>query len=811
MATKSATKLTPALSGISLTTPTPNIGGTSSSNSPVYAKTGKVIKFATNSCYISDKANRTATCSYTFDSTKNKYLDHYEIIWHYYTPSNKKWDDASKTTTTKTFSTYSIPATVSLVKCSVMPVQKDKYKGKAIKKADKWKGGWSTSAYADIGTQEATPDTPSNLKMEIIGTKMTLSVDNYNYDGAIVKFEVIQDGTKKYKTLSAPVKFARASVTTTVDTGHRYAARCIGELKGRTSLKWSNYTDYMPTAPGKVNRLTAETQEVTKEENRYRVKLAWSAAQNVYDPSNDKYEVQYAKKEEYFDVSPDDVQSKDVSDSRNIPLSTIIIPSEQGTWFFRVRGVNSNGGGEWSNNASASVGLPPEAPTTWSYTSSVKIGEDVIFNWTHNSADGSKQTAAQIIVKVNDVEQQPIPITGEDKTYKYKTAGLPDGTTILWKVKTKGAHPDFSEESVEREVKIYEEPSVAVAANLNSFVDDVLVTFPLEISVEARPQSQKLISMDFSIISEDEYTISDDSGHLIHVTAGDTVYTYRADNPSSNTVGITITPSDVNFSESAAYKAVAVVYMSSGIQASGELEFSTGFDENEFEPEGSVEIDYETLTASIYPFIRDEFGAPVRKGAKLGVFRQNFDGTFTELENDIPLNSSRSVTDEHPTLDYARYRITARSEKTGRISYVDLAPEEVNVASIVIQWSDDWYFEGEDVSEYHGEMLFLPYNVDVSDSNNMDVSLIEYIGREHPVSYYGTQKGYSSNWKCDIRKDDSERLYAIRRLARFAGDVYVREPSGAGYWANIKVQYSVNHNSLSIPVSFTVTRVEGGA
>lgn len=40
---------------------------------------------------------------------------------------------------------------------------------------------------------------------------------------------------------------------------------------------------------------------------------------------------------------------------------------------------------------------------------------------------------------------------------------------------------------------------------------------------------------------------------------------------------------------------------------------------------------------------------------------------------------------------------------------------------------------------------------------------------------------------------------------------YVREPSGTGYWAQIKVSYSQTHAELVIPISFSITRVEGGA
>lgn len=42
------------------------------------------------------------------------------------------------------------------------------------------------------------------------------------------------------------------------------------------------------------------------------------------------------------------------------------------------------------------------------------------------------------------------------------------------------------------------------------------------------------------------------------------------------------------------------------------------------------------------------------------------------------------------------------------------------------------------------------------------------------------------------------------------GDVYVREPSGSGYWANISVSFTQTHCELTIPVTLNITRVEGG-
>ena len=174
--------------------------------------------------------------------------------------------------------------------------------------------------------------------------------------------------------------------------------------------------------------------------------------------------------------------------------------------------------------------------------------------------------------------------------------------------------------------------------------------------------------------------------------------------------------------------------------------------------------------------------------------------------------------DPHPSLDYARYRIVALSKETGAISYSDIPGIPVLFNNIVLQWDDEWasfnydneeFVEPED-KDWSGSILILPYNIDIQVNSSPDVSMVKYIGRENPVSYYGTQKGESGTWTATIKKSDKETMYAIRRLSRYSGDVYVREPSGIGYWARVTVSYSETHNELTVPVTFNVERVEGG-
>ena len=87
---------------------------------------------------------------------------------------------------------------------------------------------------------------------------------------------------------------------------------------------------------------------------------------------------------------------------------------------------------------------------------------------------------------------------------------------------------------------------------------------------------------------------------------------------------------------------------------------------------------------------------------------------------------------------------------------------------------------------------------------------MKYIGRKDPVSYYGTQTGYTASWNTVIPKSDRETIALLRKLQVWPGDCYVREPSGTGYWANVKVTFPINHVELTVSVSISITRVEGG-
>lgn len=200
----------------------------------------------------------------------------------------------------------------------------------------------------------------------------------------------------------------------------------------------------------------------------------------------------------------------------------------------------------------------------------------------------------------------------------------------------------------------------------------------------------------------------------------------------------------------------------------------------------------------------------------LSVYRREYDGRFTEIATGVSNAPNTFITDPHPALDYARYRIVATSISTGAVSYYDLPAYPTGGKAVIIQWNEEWSsfdVNGDDVSTepgWSGSLLKLPYNIDVSNNTDPDVTLVKYVGRRNPVGYYGTHVGETATWNVEIVKSDTETIYALRRLAIWTGDVYVREPSGTGYWANVKVSFSQKHLEVTIPVTLNITRVEGG-
>lgn len=764
---------------------------------PVDTTTDNSYKVEIQHFGLQSNTDRTVFATWVWTKANTK---HYRVYWEYYT--NGIWFIGNDSNITPKQSTYNAPSNATMVRFCVLPVSTTHKVNN--KETNYWTGEWST--YKTYSFSDNPPVTPSVPTVEIKDYKLTAKLENIANDATAIQFEVVKDNNTVFKTALSTVHTNYVQYSCYVDAGSVYKVRCRAARDEQYS-EWTVYSSNYSTKPSASEGIT--TCKATSETS---VLLEWTAV-----PNAETYDIEHTTKKEYFDGSNATTTVNGIKFT-HYELTGLTSGEE---YFFRVRAVNNEGESAWSDIKSVVIGKTPAAPTTWSSTTTAITGEPLTLYWIHNSEDESTQTYAEIEMYVNGIRETHTITTvdekDEDKTmyYDIDTSEYVEGTKIQWSVRTAGVTKTYGDWSIQRTVDIYSPATFSISMTDpagNSIT--TLGSYPFYISGESGPNTQKPIGYHVVVTANETYETTNDVGNQHIVNIGEEVYSKHFD--TNEELLIELSAWNIDLKNNISYTVTGTVSMDSGLTAEDSLIFRVAWSDNSYTPNAEIAVDMDALTASIMPYCRDNNGELI-DGVTLSVYRREFDGTFTELITDIDNSGTTFITDPHPALDYARYRVVAKTNATGTVSYYDIPGYPVGEGSIVLQWAESW--TNFDVSNesalvqppWSGSLLKLPYNVDISDSSASDVSLVEYIGRQHPVAYYGTQLGETSTWNAVIEKDDSDTLYALRRLRRWMGDVYVREPSGSGYWANISVSFNQKHLDLTIPVSLKITRVAGGA
>jgi hypothetical protein len=707
----------------------------------------------------------------------------------------------------------------------------------------------------------------NNYKLECKVENIDTNVKNTSVkpEYYLVEFEVVKnDATRAYSGL-ASIFYSTATYTFSIDPGYIYKVRCrlkVGEDYG----EWSNFSSTVQSVPSQPSaKPTCYATSSTS------IRVTWPSvtsadyyeleyaddyshfdsliAESIKVEGNNRYEVTGLDSGAfyYFRVRAcnESGNSAWTGVSKILIGTTPIAPSTWSSTTTAVVGedvilywIHSNEDGSAERRAEVEV-----------YYDDVRLVHDVI---NEEVDDDDPQKTSQFVISTN---------------------GMTEGKVLKWRVRTAGITEELGEWSVQRVIDVYAKPSLSVLLlDAIGQYTRVIKSFPLNIKAEAGPATQSPLSYHVNIIPRESYETVDEFGNFKMVMAGDPVFTRSYD--ISTNLDITLTPQDLDLQSDIPYDLVCTVGMDSGLTAEEIIPFNVFWTDVVFTPNAQIVYDPDKIVTHINPYceyypyifyeVAYENGQWIRTNKTidyiegisvdnaltktyqdvvyagflddvlthfcivlskeavlvpditLSVYRREFDGTFTEIGTELPNSSQTFVADPHPPLDYARYRIVATSDLTGAMSFVDLPPYPIQVKTIVLQWNEDWtdYKLGDEGAvakqAWQGSMLQLPYNIDVTENNETDVSLIMYIGRKQPVSYYGTQLGTTATWYCDVPKHDSETIYALRRLAVWMGDVYVREPSGTGYWARVSVSFSQKHCELVVPVTIDITRVSGG-
>ena len=834
-------------------------GGSSSGGSSSSANTNSNVAVI-NQFGIQSDTDRTIFATWTWSKSNT---DKYQAKWWYDT-GNGVWFVGSDSETKEKQSLYTAPQNAKKVKFQVKPISTtyEQKSGDTTKQVSYWTASWSSAKeYSFV----EVPDKPGAPTVTIEEYKLTAKVANYA-DGTEMQFQVVQNDSTVFKTGSASIITNAASYSCTINADQEYKVRC----RAKKGSSWSEWSDYSANVESKVKPTAPSGITSCKALSETSIELKWSAVKSAKT-----YDIEYATKKEYLGAS-------NASTTINNVTSTTYIVTGLGsgeTYFFRVRAVNEQGESTWTSPKSTVIGTKPGAPTTWSSTSTALINDVVVLYWVHNSQDGSKETDAQIELTVNGTKStisMGKPKDDENRFYKLNTKSYPDGTTIEWRVRTKGVVVEWGDWSMSRKIDVYAPPTLSV--NVTDVNGDNLYTvnsFPIYIKGDAGPDTQKAIGYHVSIVANDSYEYWDEIGNMQIVSKGDEVYSKYYD--TSEDLVLKLTPASLDLENNVQYTVNCIVTMDTGLNAEDTVDFEVAWEDVITPPNAEISYDPETLCTHIRPYcdfhpfifykvtydqstgsffrtnkvLTDVSGVSVNEsftetyndivyygtegagagslfcvvqsstpklveGVTLSVYRREYDGRYVEIGSGLKNTDNTFVTDPHPALDFARYRIVATSDATGAVSFTDIPGFPVGEKAVIIQWDEAWSsFEstGEeqpDKPTWSGSMLKLPFNIDISDSNSADVQMVEYIGRSHPVSYYGTQLGITSTWNVEIDKKDKNTLYGLRSLAIYMGDVYVREPSGSGYWANVQVSFNQTHNQPTVPVTLTLTRVEGG-
>lgn len=791
------------------------------------------------------------------------------VVWDYYAGKPRKGTWMSGTTNTvkndgTRKNTYTPPSNAYQVRVKIKPVPNKK----------EFTGTFCDWVYKTVD-KVIPPDPPPTPTVTIENDIVKVYIGNLPERVDRVEIQATKNDSNmviKQTKIAVPTTKVNGEVVSlgavtyswdAVD-GANYRVRAKS-WDGSISSEWSDWSDNQITRPGVPSITNIRSTSYTS------VYLEWTSAVGA-----DTYEIQYATDENDYLDSSDKVQSVTGIENTFYEKSGLEIGH---LYFFRVRATNSTDPGLWSAIKSILLGKAPAAPTTWSSTTTVVTGEPLILYWVHNSQDGSSQVKAELETTIAGVKTTQTIVNSTEEaekdkisTYKIDTSSYTEGTVIKWRVRTCGVTGEYGDWSVLRTVNVYAKPTIEMTVTKADGSNvEVLDSFPFTVNAVAGPASQTPIGYHLSVSSDSVYNTLDILGNNKTVNKNESLYSKYFDINTDLTVEFN--PGNIDLENGQSYTIECSVTMNSGLTASATRTFTVAWTDVQHEPDAVVVIDEETYTANIRPFcaiypiiyykvekvrrlyLRTEevIGAvegelvdgivtttnePIYsytdvdgvvkyytmlesedgdliEGVKLSVYRREYDGSFVELMTGLENNGTTWITDPHPALDYARYRIVATTDSTGAVSYYDIPGEEIHGIEIVIQWDEQWtdFLTSEEGSTekppWSGSLLKLPYNIDVSESNDIDVSTVEYIGREHPVTYYGTQLGTKATWNTDIPKYDKETIYALRRLSRWTGDVYVREPSGVGYYANIAVSFSQKHKETVVPVTLSITRVEG--
>lgn len=760
------------------------------------SKYGKSIKYKVK------EGGKTKSKTITFANA----ISGYTVVWQYYT-TDKRWFPGTTETITSKVSTYDPPDNASKIRVKVKANSKT-YTNSNNKTAHYFNDGkytaWFTKQIDNVTNDPEEPSSPTIVVDYEAGTFHAYLATN-DENTKTVEFDYCRDDLSNSTVHNGTYPVLKGRATSSdyaMVSGCVYRIRCRGINSLGEVGDWSPWSENIEAAPIKVTDFAIDKFD----ENA--VEFTWNEVDKAL--SDISYRIEYTTNSKFFDNSPSNVNSSDFSENH-----AIITGLELGhTWYFRIKAVNGVAESRaWSTVLSITLYKKPDPPIAWSNLSVITDGTSPKIYWIHNPLDGSPEENALLTYTLSGPRYSS-PVTknvyiegvkdafgnwesSKTRSYTFSEDFL-DTTSIDWKIKTKGIGPDFSEYSQQKTIEFYKKPFLAVEV----FQDNGNIV----ISASVMGTKQTVVGYHYEVYTQTEHYIPTIEGELELVAADQLIFSRIEKSETS----IIIQKDDLLLASGKKYKFVVTIATDAGLSVESYVTKIISGDSSVVNDPKLLE-NLSTILSGRY--LTTDLSVSTKSLADIPYcYRIENTGRFTPIVKKLLLEDSIVFTDEKPPLSNGMYRFVYVDSVYGKVTYFEteqplsfksLAPSRFNgiypdevVDSILIEWED--------------KHLILPYNVDVSSEYTKTGSLIEYEGRVDPVGAYGIYQSESATWKSEVDKNDYKLLNLVRALAIYSDAVYVREPSGSSFKANVTVTFEQTHNQPAVPITLNVTRIEDG-
>lgn len=441
----------------------------------------------------------------------------------------------------------------------------------------------------------------------------------------------------------------------------------------------------------------------------------------------------------------------------------------------------------WAYSNTISTLRQPSAPTLTMPVNGTPIdmgNGSVDLSWVHNPNDGTPQQAAQIQYAINGTYVATISLTTEALyTLQLPSSRFSANDIVTWRVRTKGAHANWSDWSAYNNFKILTRPEIVWTSPNNG---DVISNLPISLGWSYNDESGTLRSLKLEIIK----------GVKVLKTVSIPVGTGRSGDYSFSL-------KDFLFDNETDYELRVTAVSTTGLSGTDSIMIRISYVyvlfTNALFPDADFDVESGRVTLTLNknetPVDPDEEEIVVDSPVVEAYLYRNINGERILVASE--LTEGEQVSDSYVPVNIPVTYELLQVAETGEISVTAVTHTFI---------SDYWYVYWGTNNENLAKAMWDPSGE--VQLTRPEKEQIRYSGRQYPVTYDST--AIDETFKFSGVVEDRNELNNFIQMIRDGGQGIWKSANGECYDADFEFSYSSNYteNHLKWDVSLDVTRIE---